>query len=100
VLIDGYEIPFCWDVNVALAAVDAVRDGILKILTGHLNDKTQQSLVELFDFWGNKGLLEEFFQKRKWKECGEVGSLLRKMWEGDLAAAAPTGSLPLATSMK
>jgi len=61
-----------------------VKNTLYQVFTGNLNDKTLASIEEIFQFWEKEDVLEDFFTKKKWKECGKVGSLLRKMWEGNV----------------
>jgi hypothetical protein len=84
-IIDGYEIPFAFSVRDLLESIAEVRTSLDKVLGPVLTPKTMTKLHGLFDYFTNEDLLCDFFAKKKWKECAEIGETLRKLWDaGDL----------------
>ncbi len=49
---------------------------------------------ELFDYISNEDMLVDFFAKKKWQECADVGITLRRLWDsGDLLLIIKGGSV-------
>jgi len=80
--IDGYEIPFSFSSTDFIDSLREVQKCLEQIFRPFVQEKTIQKMRTIFNFFCNEELLEEFFEKRKWKECELVGQTLRKMWDG------------------
>jgi len=80
-VIDGYEIPFSFN---ALELIDSIREVqqiVSQILKPFVHEKTYNKMNALFDFICNEDLIEDFFTKKKWRECEQVGTSLRRLWD-------------------
>jgi len=80
-VIDGYEIPFTFSAVELVDAIKTVQKILEQILRPYLTEKTLQKLAEVADLLSNEELVQEFFSKRKYKECELVGGTLRKLWD-------------------
>jgi len=80
-LIDGYEIPFSFSSADVIDEIREVQKCLEQIFRPFLPEKTINKMRATFDFFCNEELLEEFFEKRKWKECELLGLTLRRMWD-------------------
>jgi len=80
-VIDGYEIPFTFSVVELIDAIRTVQKNFVQILRPYLHEKNLQKMADMFDLVCNEDLLDDFFTKRKWKECELVGVTLRKLWD-------------------
>jgi hypothetical protein len=58
-----------------------LQKGITALVKPHLSEKKQLKLAILFDFLCNSDMLTEFFAKKKYKECEQLATTLRKMWD-------------------
>ena len=80
-VIDGYEIPFSFSAEELIQSLQEVYAILEKLLKPHLNSKTMKSLLDIFLYFQDEELLNDFFEKRKWKECATVGETLRHLWD-------------------
>jgi len=80
-LIDGYEIPFAFSVHECIDAARAVQKSFEKIMRPYMHEKTLAKMALLFDTMCNEDLLQDFFAKRKYRECEVLGLTLRKIWD-------------------
>jgi hypothetical protein len=80
-LIDGYELPFLYNSNDVVASIDAFRKAVEKTFHPYFTEKTMTKMAFIFNYFMNETLLDDFFTKKKWAECGEMATTLRKLWE-------------------
>jgi len=80
-VIDGFEIPFSFSALDLIESIREVQKVIDQILKPFINEKTYNKLNTLFEFVCNEELLDDFFAKKKWKECEQVGTSLRRIWD-------------------
>jgi len=79
--IDGFEIPFSFN---AIEVVEGIRDvqkAIEKVMKPVLAEKSMQKFDELFNDFANEDLIDDFFEKKKWRECEVVATTLRELWD-------------------
>jgi len=80
-LIDGYEIPFTFSVLDAVDCIVNIHQLMEKTLKPYLPEKSMNKMNLLFEFFSNEDMLADFYTKRKWKECEQLGVTLRRMWD-------------------
>jgi len=80
-IIDGYEIPFAFSVTELIDSIRAVQKAFEQIFRPFLPEKTMTKMAAIFDLFCGEELIEDFFTKRKWRECEIVGLTLRKLWD-------------------
>mmetsp|Transcript_20300 Transcript_20300/g.28474 ORF Transcript_20300/g.28474 Transcript_20300/m.28474 type:complete len:333 (-) Transcript_20300:42-1040(-) len=80
-LIDGYELPFLYNSADVVASIDAFRKAVEKTFGPYFTEKTMTKMAFLFNYFMNETLLDDFFTKKKWTECGEMATTLRRLWE-------------------
>jgi len=80
-LIDGYEIPFTFSLPDVIESINNVRQLLEKVLKPFLQEKAINKMNSLFEFFSNEEMLGDFYTKRKWKECEQLGVTLRRMWD-------------------
>jgi len=80
-VIDGQEIPFAFSVVDLIDSLRTLQKLFEQILRPYLHEKTLTKLKEIFDLLCNESMLEDFFEKKKWKECELVGTTLRRLWD-------------------
>jgi hypothetical protein len=59
----------------------AVQDVLQQIIRPYVHEQTVLKMAALFEFVCNQDLLADFYTKRKWKECEQMGTVLRKLWD-------------------
>jgi len=79
--IDGYEIPFTFSAFEAIEALRAVQAALEKVIKPVLTEKTIQKMGAVFDIICNEDLIEDFFEKKKWRECEILATTLRALWD-------------------
>jgi len=79
--IDGYEIPFAFSAQDVIDAAVSIQKIVESLLAPHMPESKMKSLTEIFQYFSNVDFVSKFFQKKKWKQTGEVAGLLRKLWE-------------------
>jgi len=80
-VIDGYELPFSFATEEIIDALRGVQKYIEQTFRPFLPEKTMNKLREIFDYFCTNSIIEDFFEKRKWKECEVVAITLRKIWD-------------------
>jgi len=80
-VIDGHEIPFTFNVLEIVDSMRTLQKLLEQILRPFLHEKSIIKMKELFDLLCNEDMLEDFFEKKKWKECELVGVTLRRLWD-------------------
>jgi len=80
-VIDGYEIPFTFSAAEAAADMRQVQAAFEKIMKPVLTDKTIQKFRGMFDVFADEELIEDFFEKKKWRECEIIATRLRDLWD-------------------
>lgn len=80
-LIDGYELPFLYNSTDVVASIDCFRKAVEKTFGPYFTEKTMTKMAFIFNYFMNETLLDDFFTKKKWAECGDMATTLRKLWE-------------------
>jgi len=80
-LIDGFEIPFTFSASEAVDSIRDVQAALEKVLKPVFTEKTNQKLTELFAVFCDEDLIEDFYVKRKWRECEIIATTLRELWD-------------------
>jgi len=79
--IDGFEIPFAFSSYEAIEALRAVQKAFEKVLVPVLTDKSIKKMAAIFDMICDEELIDDFFEKKKWRECEVVATTLRELWD-------------------
>lgn len=83
-IIDGYEIPFTFSPTELIENIRSVQSAFEQIFRPFLHDKTMNKMKDLFDMICNEEMIEDLFEKKKYKECEILGLTLRKMWDNGM----------------
>lgn len=78
-IIDGFEIPFAFNVHEAIDALRAVQKALEQVIRPFLHEKSMAKMTGIFDVLCDEDMLADFFKKRKYKECEILGVTLRKL---------------------
>jgi len=79
--IDGYEIAFTFSATEISDAIRDVQRALETIMRPVLAEKSMGKLSQLFDSFASEDLIEDFFEKKKWRECEIVATTLRELWD-------------------
>jgi len=79
--IDGYEIPFAFSAFEAIEALRAVQAALENVMVPVLTEKSMKKLGVIFDTICDEELMEDFFEKKKWRECEILATTLRELWD-------------------
>jgi len=79
--IDGFEIPFAFSAFEAIEAVRGVQKALEKMLKPVMTEKSIHKMGVIFDLVCDEELMEDFYEKKKWRECEIVATTLRELWD-------------------